>query len=461
MRRTATAAALLFASAAWAQLELYRIPGMGLEEPAGEVLDFGEVPTGDYRDIRLRIRNVGPETIAITRFRIKSADPRWFRLEGHPSIPYSVAPGTNVDFRVRFQPPEYGSFSATLHINELTVMLFGSSPPTVEVLFEDDEGVRRLSSGEVAVFGRVEQGKTIRRRFLLRNPARRSLGVERLEVGPGPFRIVSAPALPLALEPGAEQEFEIVYEPATPGIHQTTLAVDDRAFVLEGVAYPPPFPDLEIHLETAALRSGEQAALQLRLAGPAPADAQGTLEMEFTPAIEGAFDDPALGFLSGDGRRLALSVGKGERAVLIAGAPEAVFQTGTTAGEIRFRAEIGGKVATAGVTLPPEPVRIDSVSWKPTATGLELRLNGFDNTLSTAAVSFRFYEAGGRPLTEEPIRSDVAAAFRDYFAVSYAGGLFSLKAAFPVAGDLSLLEAVEVQFQNQTGPSETVRVALR
>ena len=461
MRWIPVAAAWLLTASAWAQLQLYRIPGMGLEEPAGDVLDFGEVPTGDYRDIRLRIRNLGQETIVLTRFRIRSADPRWFRLEGHPSIPYAVAPGTNVDFRVRFQPPEFGSFSATLHINELTVMLFGSSPPTVELLVEEEEGLRRLTAGEVVVLGRVQQGRTLRRRFRLRNPAFRRLRVEQIAVEAGFFAVEGLPPLPLDLEPGSEQGFEVVYEPLEAGIHQAILSMDGREFVLEGVAYLPPFPDLEIHLTPQTLSSGQQAAVSLRLAEPAPAGAQGSLEMVFTPAVEGAFDDPAIGFLTGDGRRVALSIEKGERDILIAGAPEAVFQTGTTAGTIEFRAEIGGETATAGVTLPPEPVRIDTATWRPTATGLELRLNGFDNTLSTATVSFRFYEAGGRPLTEEPLRSDVAAAFRDYFATSYAGGLFSLRAEFPVAGDVSLLEAVEVQFENRTGPSKTVRIELR
>ncbi len=452
---------LLAAPGLWGQLQLYRVPGVGQEEPAGEVLDFGEVPTGDYRDIRLRIRNVGQDTVLLTQFRINNVGKQWFRLRNHPSIPYAVAPGTNVDFRVRFQPPEYGSFSATLYINELTVMLFGSSPPTVELLVEEDGGLRRLTAGEVVVLGRVEQGRTLRRRFRLRNPAFRTLRVEQIVVEAGFFGLEGLPPLPLDLEPGSERSFDVVYEPLEAGIHQAILSMDGREFVLEGVAYLPPFPDLEIHLTPQTLSSGQQAAVSLRLAGPAPAGARGSLEIEFTPAIEGAFDDPAIGFLQGEGRRLAVAVEKGSRDVLIEGAAEAVFQTGTTAGEIQFRAKIADKKATAGVTLPPEPVRIDSASWTPTATGLELRLNGFDNTLSTAAVSFQFFDTRGRPVTQEPIRANIAAAFRDYFATSYVGGLFSLSAAFPVAGDASLLGSVEVRFDNSAGTSKLVRVQFR
>jgi len=457
MVRTMTLALLLAAGAA-AQLQLYLHPASGVEEPLTGPLEFGSVPTGDFRDTPLRIRNIGDAAITLERLRVTG---QGFSLEGHPSTPYVVAAGTNVDFRVRFRPTGFGSYSGTLRINDSYTMIFGSSPPTVSLSVEESAGFRRLSSGDTVVFGRVERDSRSSRRFLLENPSSKELAVSALAIDSGQFHLEDVPAAPFSLAPETSISFTITFQPDSAGIHRANLVLNQRIFVLEGVGLHPPYPAPEIHLEPQTFTSGQQGTITVRLPLPSPASGAGQVRMSFEPVIEGAGDDPAVQFLATGSRTIPLAVQQGETATLLAGERQAAFQTGTTAGTITFTVELGDRREQASVAIAPTPVIITSGESRPTSTGLELTIIGFDNTRSASQIAFRFFDTTGRPLTAEPIRADVTEPFRQYFAGAEFGGLFSLVAAFPVAGDASLLGSVDVQFTNSAGPAEAYHVTLR
>jgi hypothetical protein len=252
----------------------------------------------------------------------------------------------------------------------------------------------------------------------------------------------------------------IHFEPQTTGIMQALLRVNDRFFILEGVATAPPFPDLEILFDSNALVSGVQSTVWVRLLEEAPADGTGHLQLSFEPAQTGVPDDPAVLFMNG-GRTVRLTVEEGDTEARLDDVGEAWFQTGTTAGEIRFSAELGDRLREAAITLPQAAVSIDSATWSRTETGVSVRVAGFDNTRSAATASFHFFDVDGRALTTSPMSTDVANQFRGYYSKSELGGLFLLEAAFPVAGDVSLIGAVDIQFSNTLGPSGTHRLSLR
>ena len=182
--------------------------------------------------------------------------------------------------------------------------------------------------------------------------------------------------------------------------------------------------------------------------------------MKFRPAIQGAADDPAILFVTTGTRAIPLTVLEGETETRPGGEAEAVFQTGTTAGTITFTVKLGTHLVEATVTIPPAPVVIVSTSSKRTATGLELRIVGFDNSHSVSEIAFTFYHTSGQQLGAGPIRADVAEAFRNYFAGAQLGGQFSLTAAFPVAGDPALIGAVEVEFTSNAGTSPKRRITF-
>ncbi len=456
-----TARLLLLAAlgAAWAagQIQLFVRDAPGSERQAAQTLDFGSVPTGDVREIPLRVRNLGEGSVTISRFRIRPPGSP-FSLDGHPSIPHVVAPGWNVDFRVRFRPPAFGNWSAVLEINELTFILFGHSPPTAILSVEDRGQFEPVAAGGTIVFGRIERGSRLSRKFRLGSPPEATVTVAAVALEAGPFESAALPAAPLTLRSGEFAEFIITYAPVRAGIHQSVLRVDDRAFILEGVAYDPPLPKPEIRLEPETLESARQGKVRITLPSPAPASGAGELQIELQPSVQPAGEDAAILFVNGKGRSIPFTVREGETSARFGAEDAAVFQTGTTAGTLVFTARLGAHTVRHSVQIPAAPVVIDSAAGRRTARELEIEIRGFDNSRSVSQTTFNFYDTQGRLLPGQPIRADVAAAFRSYFESSTVGGMFALTARFPVSGDASLVGAVEVEFTSAPGPSAKRRI---
>ena len=446
---------VLASSAALAQLQLYLIKAPGSEQPVNGQIDVGSVPSGDIHDTKLRIRNLGDTEVLLERFRVQGEG---FTIEGNPTTPYKVAPGTNVDFRVRFRPLNFGSYSANLRINDNTTFITGSSPKSITLSAKENGEFQLLSSGDTTLFGSVELPSNAARRFRLDNPANTQLSVSNLSVGTGMFKLVDLSPAPFALDPGESLEFTVTYNPLMAGIHQSELILNQRTFQLEGVGVDPPYPEPEILLETQALESGAQGSISVRLPSPSIATGTGELRMKFQPSIDWAADDPAIQFLASGSKVIPLKVFKGETYTHLGNEETAVFQTGTTAGTITFTVKLGTHKIQASGTMLPSPVVMDSSSLKRTATGLELNIAGFDNSQSTSEIAFTFYDKSGRALTSAPIKADVSVAFSHFFLTTKLGGLFSLTAAFPVAGDSSQIGAVDVQFTSGAGISAKQRI---
>jgi hypothetical protein len=447
----------LFALSLHGQLQIFSIDSPPAEEPVTSPLDLGTVPSGDRSEAPLRLRNTGSTVISLERLRVTGTG---FSLRGNPSLPQQVSPGTNIDFRVRFEPNGHGSYSGSLRVNDTFIVLLASAAPTITAAVEEGGLWPELTSGDTIVFGAARLDESLERRFLLSNSSRGPLMLDVLGVGGTQFRLVNAPSLPLTLTAGQAVEFRVEFAPDSAGIKQSALTVNNRTFVLEGVGLSPPFSTLEILLDSGAMVSGRQSSVQVRLTEPAPTSGSGTLRMSFVPSDPSVADDPAVLFMNGE-RSIAMSASKGKSTLLLDGAESARFQTGTTVGEIRFTVELGDSRSEAGVTLPPAAVSIDSGISSKTQTGIDVRVNGFDNTRTVSTVLFQFFDTSGRSLTPDPISVNVANSFRGYFSGTQIGGLFSLSATFPVAGDPSLLGAVEVQFVNVSGPSTTHRIELR
>ena len=451
--------AALSGAAATGQLQLFVRDGPGSERPAGHTLDFGSVPSGDVREIPLRIRNLGDAAVTLERFRIRPPGSP-FTLDGHPSIPHVVAPGWNVDFRVRFRPPGSGDWSAVLEINELSFLLAGQSPPTAILAVEDRGQFQALSAGETVVFGRIERAGRLSRRFRLTSPPEATVTVAALSLDAGPFESSDLPGTPLTLRPGAAVEFTITYAPVRAGIHRSVLRLEQRSFILEGVAYDPPLPKPAILLEPETLESARQAKVRITLPAPAPASGSGELSIEFQPSVQPAGEDAAIIFVNGQGRSIAFTVREGDSAARFGAEEAAVFQTGTTAGSLVLVARLGAHTVRHTVQIPATAVVIDSAAGRRAAREIEVEIRGFDNSRSARELTFTFYDTQGRPLAGQPIRADVAEAFRRYFESTTVGGMFALTARFPVSGDPSLVGAVEVQFTSAPGPSAKRRIAF-
>ncbi len=450
--------ALLIACApAIGQLQLYTVATGGAETAVGAVHEVGPAAAGDVADTRFRIRNTGATLVVLQRLLIAGVG---FSLVGDPELPFRMTAGVNVDFRVRFRPPSFGAYSANLDVNGRSTILRGASPPAAALLFEQD-GRWLAASVETPIdFGRIERGEKVSRRFQLSNPTSVVVSVSALSVVGRSFQGPAGVAPPLVVEPRESVTFEVGFAPQSAGIQQGTLLIDQRGFRLEGIAVDPPLPEPELVTPVQALASAQQGKVSVRLASPARASGTGTLALEFQPAVAGTPDDSAIRFLANGSRSLSLAVREGESEVLLAGQPEAVFQTGTTAGTIQFTLRVGTHTRQASLTIPPAPIGVDSTRTGRIPTGVEVLVSGFDNTRTVSQLSFAFFDRQGRPLGTAPIRADAAEDFRRFFQSSTLGGVFLLRAAFPVAGNAALIGAVEVELTNSAGSSAPRRVAF-
>jgi len=211
----------------------------------------------------------------------------------------------------------------------------------------------------------------------------------------------------------------------------------------------PPRPVLS--LSTVTLESGQQVQAHIALSEKSNANASGQLKLEFQ---NGAKDD-ALIFTASGKSTLAYEVHEGDTEVTFDTSSSATFQTGTTSGNLVITAELGGYSDQATMGIAPASVHIDSSTALRGSNTLVVEMNGFDNTRTVSQMVFTFYDQGGTPLPAAPIRLDVSNDFQHWFEQSTLGGMFSLKATFPVTGDPLQISAVKVDFQNGSGTTST------
>jgi hypothetical protein len=300
----------------------------------------------------------------------------------------------------------------------------------------------------------VETGLAAVKRFVIENRTGRETIVPAIVVSGADYQVVGQSPAGQPLPPLQSVSFEIRFAPAAAGTRTGSLAFDGRNVVLTGIATEPPPPQPQLSVEIGASRSAEQGRVRILLDAASRTSASGLLALEFRPAISGA-TDPAVAFSSGS-RQLAFTVQPGD--VEARFPQEALFQTGTTAGTLVFTATLGTASDTDSVIIAPEAIAASAISGARTATGVEVRVTGFDNTRSTGRLGFTFYDRTGTAISPGTIRTDNTNEFARYFQGSDLGGVFLLHAAFPVTGNASEIEAFEVELTNSEGTARTARV---
>jgi hypothetical protein len=136
------------------------------------------------------------------------------------------------------------------------------------------------------------------------------------------------------------------------------------------------------------------------------------------------------------------------------------FQTGTSAGVLTFTAQIGGSTGQQSVTIAAAPPGISTAQGVRSAGTLAVSITGFDNTRSLGALSFTFYDAAGNPIAPGAIRTDATADFAQFFAISGLGGVFLLRAEFPVNGNAAMVASFEATLTNSAGSTPIQRLSF-
>ncbi|HMC59642.1 MAG TPA: hypothetical protein VKJ01_10655, partial [Candidatus Solibacter sp.] len=132
--------------------------------------------------------------------------------------------------------------------------------------------------------------------------------------------------------------------------------------------------------------------------------------------------------------------------------------TGTTAGVITFAVQLGGVTDQLAVTIPAAPVGITAAQGLRSTASVEVRVTGFDNTRTLSQLTFTFFDAAGNALAPA-ITTDATKDFAQYFQTSD-GGVFLLRAVFPVTGAASAIASFEAGLTNSAATAKTARTVF-
>lgn len=397
---------------------------------------FPETAVGSVSEVRFRIRNVGTAAIDINRVFIPPGSP--IRVSNVFPIPRTLAPGGFGEFRVEFAPTTAAAFTAQLLVNDRSWTLSGSSSDAGGLETYDGLAWKPVGPGATVSLGTVRTGQETDRWF----------------------RFTRQPTTPPQVS-GAGftlfwfgEGFRIVFKSQVVGTYSAKLTSGSASWTLTATAEAEPPPAPSFVQVPDSLESGIQRAVSIVLASPAKADVTGTLRLEFEPEPAALGDDAAVTFLPSASRSISFTVGAGQSEAKLLGEREAVFQTGSTAGWITLKIQFGPHSVSHRIRIAPAPVKVVSQKAAKSANLAEVILPGIDNTRSASRVSFRFLRTGGEVAGAFDV--DVEKAFRDYYAAnSNAGGVFQLRAQFPISGDAAQLESVEVSITNAQGAVST------
>jgi hypothetical protein len=437
--------AALAAPPAYAQFELYVVDG-NVEHPVSAVYNFGSIYTGESASGHFRLRNTSNAPATMTVLQVAGAG---FTLTG-PALPLGLASQAAADFTVTFSGQDTGAYSAALRSDGISVLLTIAVQPRLTYLVQSGGSLLPLGSGGVD-FGTALRNATVLRHLVIQNQTSVLLTVPAISIPAGDFSLAGVPPSGTALQPGQTSAFDLQFTPSTVGARTGTLVIGDRSYPLTGIGQdlPLPKPSLAIDLKQAA--SLQQGVVTVRFDAPAQAAGTGTVTLAFQAsnqiANQGA-SDPAIVFASG-GNTASFAVSTGDTQATVQ------FQTGTTAGTLTFTVQLGAATDSQSVTIAPAAAGITAVQGIRSSGSIEVRVTGFDNTRSLGQLAFTFYDPSGAAIAPGAIRTDSTKDFGAFFQTSGAGGVFLLRAVFPVTGNASGIASFDVALTNSAGTSKT------
>ena len=213
------------------------------------------------------------------------------------------------------------------------------------------------------------------------------------------------------------------------------------------------------------LDSREQPSVNLTLSAAQTGVLNGQLILTFTPEAVNPSDDPAIVFISTQGRVLNFTFPANSTQAVFAGAPSAMFQTGSVAGTVNLSVFLEGALnASRNITIRRQAPTIRSVSIASrTASSFELVIDGLSNTRVVNQGEFRFTARGGgnlaTTLVPVSLTNDANGWFQGEPSRQF-GSQFTLVVVFNVQGDISAIGSVSVTLGNGEGTSAQVSASF-
>jgi hypothetical protein len=441
---------------ALAQIQVFLFDGTN-ETPAGVLVNVGSAAPGDTLTTRFHVRNVGEGPEVLQSLSIAGSG---FTISLTPLLPYTIAPGSFVEFRVAFNPISLATYSAFLLVNTINITIQGSATPSAGLGVGGSSTL--LAAGAVIDFGSVLVGSSNLQTFTLANLNNANITIATLLVSGAGFTGPIGAAAPIQLTPGQSVSFQIAFQPQTGQASQGSLTVNQRSFVLTGQGLEPPLPTASIQLGSTVGTSAQQNNVSIPLSAASQVSGSGTLTMTFQPSVAGVTDDAAVQFLSGPLRSATVTIAPGDTVGTFGMQSSIAFQTGSTAGTIVFTLTIPNTPPQqVSLIIPPAPIILDTAGAVRRVGDLDVSITGLDNTYSASQLAFTFYDSTGATIAPGVISVNATTAFHQYFfTADQAGGQFALLATFPVAGDVTLIAAFNVQISNSVGATKSQTISF-
>lgn len=427
--------------------KLYEIAS-GAEVPVNGPIVFPTVGPGDSFTKRFRIRNETADPLTINRLSISGGGD--FAITDGFTPPRIIATGRFEDFWLRFAPQSPGARAGTLYVNTTTFEVQGSAPVWASLQASEPDGWVTLSSAKAYDMGAVERNSELRRSFRFINLNSEPVLLPAVTVTGGRFSLQQGWVEARLLQPGDAAGFDVVFTGAVAGTFPATIEAGAQKFAINATAreYPLPKPLISF---PSAVESARQEKLRVTFSDLPRTAGTGLLKLEFQPAA-GMPDDPSILFPVSGTRTATFRAVDGNGTADFSGQDGIIVQTGTTAGTITLTVILGAYTEVSRVEIRPSPVVVDSAQGLKSDTRIDVRFSAFDNTHQASQVAFTFYQKNGQVVTPGRMTANITQLMSGYFGENpRVGGIFSLRAAFPVTGAAAEIDRVDVEVVNSAG----------
>jgi hypothetical protein len=461
------------------QLVLSYKPASGnavvLQPASSTPFDFGNVSTSSSVTVTFLLSNQTANAIPTPVIKLQTTQffSSAFRLDTS-SLPASIAGNSFATFTVTFAPGQTGVTdpSTALLVGALSYLVKGTGVivadiDALQISYTDVTPgspsfgvVTRPQAATAIQFDQLVAGGATSSifNFVVTNPSLsfNAVAVSPLSVSGAGFGMSGAPAAPISIAPGANITFTLTFAAAVSGTYTGSLSIGTRQFALQGQTVISPFPAFSLQLSPQPLTNQQQTNLTIQFASPSGIAGHGTLSMKFVPSVPNVTDDPAVVFVDTNSRQLSLDLAIGAQTATYKGQSAIAFQPGTTAGTLTFTVEfVNTAPFSQSFTITPATIHITSASAVRQNPNLAVTINGYDNTYTAGQLAFTFYDLSGRVIA--PININVAADFQQQVFTKNQGGAFSLKASFPVQGDVTQVGSVAIGLTNSQGQTNTTQ----
>ncbi len=423
-------------------------------------LDFGPVTPPNKSSLTFTVANQTSAPISTPSVSLVFPSGTAFSLNTS-NLSSTIPADGSVSFTVTFAPASGNALTTnTLSVGINSYGIEGTSQNALDIEYTDSTGVRSIAQSTIN-FPNAAPGSAATLNFTVQNPAIAldPVIIPSVSVSGSGFQLTGAPATPVTLQPGgAPLSFSVTFSAPVAGSFSGILRIGNLTFSLTGLGVVSPVPPMSFQLSQSPLASSQQVDLTILAATPATQTHLGTLTMQFTPAVNGVADDPAIFFVDTQGRELQVTSAAGSQSVTYNNQSLLTFQTGTTAGTITFTLTFTDTPPLTGsYTIGSTAIHISSAQATRSTPNLKINVTGFDNTYTAGQLSFVFLDAKGNKMNAQPISVDAAASFHQlFFTDNPAGGAFALQVTFPVTtGDISKIASVKVTLANSAGEASS------